>query len=73
MPGLVPGIRVFEHVDRRDVKLVLGPAEGRTRGPGDDEKKLMGSLPCGPRVRARAKFHIIVVDMKLYLVLVSLT
>jgi hypothetical protein len=25
MPGLVPGIHVFEGVDHRDVKLVLGP------------------------------------------------
>jgi hypothetical protein len=48
MPGLVPGIRVFEHVDRRDVKLVLGPAEGRTRRPGDDEKKINGKSAVRP-------------------------
>jgi hypothetical protein len=42
MPGLVPGIHAFlvrqrkKDVDGRVVKLVLGPAYGRTRGPGHD-------------------------------------
>jgi hypothetical protein len=40
--GRDPAIHVFlpatQDVDGRDVKLVLGPARGRTRGHGHDEK-----------------------------------
>ena len=37
MAGLDPAIHESRDVDARHVKLVLGPAKGRTRGAGPDE------------------------------------
>src|SRR5579871_3473463 len=62
MPGLVPGIhgaRFIRGVDGRDVKFVLGPAEGRTRGHGHDALRewpqgiAFARLPSGARTSSR--------------------